>query len=62
MHGLVLCIMLNSFVGHMFYEWSFSHNVEVPIAITHNKSFISLNKYTNAFACGYVNSNKIKHK
>ena len=33
MHGLGLCIKLDSFVAHMFYEWLFSHNTAVPIAI-----------------------------
>ena len=33
MHGLGLCIKLDSFVAHMFYVWSFSHNTAVPIAI-----------------------------
>ena len=26
MHGLLLFIKLNSFVSHMLYEWSFSHD------------------------------------
>ena len=33
MHGLGLGIRLDSFVAHMFYEWSLSHNEAVPIAI-----------------------------
>ena len=33
MYGLGLCIKLDSFVAHMFYEWLFSHNTAVPIAI-----------------------------
>ena len=26
MHVLVLCIKVDSYVAHMFYAWSFSHN------------------------------------
>ena len=58
MHGLGLCIKLNSFVAHMFYAWSFSHNTVVQIAIKHNRKFLSLNTYTNVFTWGNVNSNK----
>ena len=38
-HGQVLCIKLNSFVAHMFYVWSFSHNTEVPIIINKKNIF-----------------------
>ena len=31
MHGLVLFIKVDSYVAHIFYAWSFSHNTEVPI-------------------------------
>ena len=31
MNGLGLCIKLNSFLEHMFYAFSFSHNTVVPI-------------------------------
>ena len=58
MHGLGLWIKLNSFVAHMFYAWSFSHNTVVQIAIKHNRKFLSLNTYTNVFTWGNVNSNK----
>ena len=27
MHGLVLYIKIDSFVAHMLYAWSFSHNI-----------------------------------
>ena len=33
MLGLVLYIKLNSFVAHMLYAWSFSHNTVVSIAM-----------------------------
>ena len=33
MHGLGLCIKSNSYVAHMFYEWSFGRNTVVPIAM-----------------------------
>ena len=36
MHGLRLCIKVNSFVVHMFYEWPFSHIIAVPIDINKN--------------------------
>ena len=37
MHILALCIKVHSYVAHMFYAWSFSHNTVVPIAINKNK-------------------------
>ena len=43
MHGLVLCIKLDSFVAHMFYAWSLINNTSVPISIKSNKNFLSLN-------------------
>ena len=33
MHGLGSCIKVDSYVAHMLYAWSFSHNISVPIAI-----------------------------
>ena len=36
MHGLVLCIKLNSFLACMLYVWSFSNTTEVPIAMQKN--------------------------
>ena len=39
MHGLGLCIKLNSFVTHMFYVWKLSHNKAVPIYIKYNTYF-----------------------
>ena len=43
MYVLVLCIKLNSFVEHMLYVWSFSHNAAVSMANNHNNFFPSLN-------------------
>ena len=37
MHGLGLFIKVDSYVAHMFYEWSLSHNTAVPISIKNNK-------------------------
>ena len=31
MHGVGLCIKINSIVAHMFYAWTFSNNTSVPI-------------------------------
>ena len=44
-----------------FYKWSFSHNKNVPIAIQHNKYYLSLDKYTTVFSWGSVTSNKTEH-
>ena len=55
MHGMGLCINLDSFVEHMFYAWSFSHNTEVPVGIKKNKYFLSLDTYTTEFYWGYGN-------
>ena len=41
MRGLGLCIRVDSYVAHIFYAWSFSHNTEVPIAINKKRYFIS---------------------
>ena len=60
MHGLGLCIKVNSYVAHMFYAWSFSHNTAVPIAIKNNKYFQSYNTNTTAFAWEYGNYNKVE--
>ena len=59
MHGLVLCVKVDSYVAHMFYAWPFSHNTEVILAKNKNKYFLSLNKNTSVFALGSLNSNKI---
>ena len=40
MHGLGLCIKVDSYVAHMFYAWSFSHNTAFRISI--NKIFFIL--------------------
>ena len=37
MHGLGLCIKVDSYASHMFYAWSFSHNTEVTIDTKNNK-------------------------
>ena len=42
----------------MFYKWSFSHNKTVPIAIQHDKYYLSLDKYTTVFSWGSGISNK----
>ena len=34
---LVLFVKIHSYVAHMFYAWSFSHKIVVPIAIMKNK-------------------------
>ena len=54
----VLCINLDNFVANMFYTWSLSHNIEVPIPINNNKYFLSLNTYTTVFYWGAGNKNK----
>ena len=58
MHGLGFFIKVYSYVDHMFYAWSFSHNTAVPIAKNKNKYFISLNISTTVFDWGAGNSNK----
>ena len=58
MHGIGLCIKLNSFVAYMFYVWLFSHNTAVPIAVNQNKYLLSLNTYTTVFAWGDIIPNK----
>ena len=58
MHGLGLCIKVDSYMEHMLYAWPFIHNVALPIAIKKNKYFISLNIYTTLFAWVYGNLNK----
>ena len=59
MHGLGLCIKVDSYVDHLFYAWSFSNDTEVPMAKKKNKFFLSLNKSTTIFAWGDGNSNKM---
>ena len=58
MHGLGLCIKVDSYVDHMFYEWSFSHNTSVLIDKKKNKYFLSLNTNTIILAWVDDNSNK----
>ena len=60
MHGLGLCIKVDSYVAHMFYACSFSHNTAVPIAKNNNKDFLSLNKNTTLFYWGDGNPNKME--
>ena len=62
LHGFGLCIKLDSYAVHMFYEWSLSHNTSVPISINNNKYSLSLNTHTTIFAWGYGNSDKIERK
>ena len=38
-YELVLCIKLDSYVSHMVYAVSFTHNTKAPIAINKNKYF-----------------------
>ena len=58
---LGLCIKLNTFLSHMFYEWQFSHSIEIPIDIKQNTYFISFDTYTAVFylVAGDLNKNKI---
>ena len=58
-HGLIIFIKVNSFVAHMFYAWSFSHNTAVPIAINKNRFLLFLDTNTTVFYLGSGNSNKI---
>ena len=50
LYGLGLCIKVDCYVAHMFYAWSFSHNIEVPIAIKKNKYLLSLNTNNTVFS------------
>ena len=73
-HGLGLCIKVDSYVAHMLYAWSLSHNTAVPIAINNNKYLISLNENAAVFSWGagiskkknvtirFVNMTKLKSK
>ena len=58
MHVLGFWIKVDSYVEHMFYAWSFSHNTSVPISIKKNKYFLSLNTNNTVFPWGAVNSNE----
>ena len=62
MHGLVLCIRVDSYVARIFYAWSFSHNTAVPIAKKKNKYCLYLNTNTTVFAWGAGNYNKNRIK
>ena len=57
-HGLLLCINVDSYVVHIFYAFLFGHNKAVPISINKNKCFISLNTHTTTLAWVSGNSNK----
>ena len=37
MHGLGLCIKVDSYMSHMFYAWSFSNNTAITITINNKK-------------------------
>ena len=58
MHGLGLCIKVDSYVAHMFYACSFIHNTAVPIYIKNNKYFLYFNTNTTVFSWGDGNYNK----
>ena len=58
MNGLGLCIKVDSYVAHMFYTQSFSHNKSFTIDIKNNKYFILLNTNTNVFTWEAVDCNK----
>ena len=57
-YRLGLCIKIDSYASHLFYEWSLCHNIEVPISKEKKKYFFSLDKNTNVFSWGAGNSNK----
>ena len=61
MHGLGLCIKVDSYVAHFFNAWSFSHNTLVRIAKKKNKYFLSLNTNTTVFSWGSINSTTVPH-
>ena len=50
MHGFGLCIKVDSNIAHIFYVWSFIHNIAVAITIKENKYVFSLNSHTNTCA------------
>ena len=58
MHILGLFIKANSYVTHVFYAWSFSHNTIIPIDIKRKEYFISLNTNTTVFSWIDGSSNK----
>ena len=58
MHGLGLCIKVDSHMSSIFYAWLFSNNTAVPIFINKNKYYIAFNTHTTVFAWGASNSNK----
>ena len=49
MHGLGLCMNVDSYVAHIFCACSFSHNTALPIDIKKNQYFLSLNTNTTVF-------------
>ena len=57
MHGLGLCAKADSYVAHMFYAWSFSHNTSVSISKKNNKYLLSLNTNNTLFYWGSGNYN-----
>ena len=58
MHGLGLCIKVDSYASHLFYAFSFSHNTAVLIAKKKKKYFPSLNINTTFSSWGASKYNK----
>ena len=48
-HGLGLCIKVDSYVSHMLYAWSFSNNTAVTTATKNKIYFLYLNTHSNVF-------------
>ena len=53
MHGLGLCIKVDSYMSHILYAWSLIHNTAVTISINKKKCFLSLNKIV-LYLLGYM--------
>ena len=60
MHGLGLCVKLDSFVVDILYAWSFINNTSVIISVKQNKYVLYLNKQTTMFdwVAGNLNKNR----
>ena len=58
MHGLGLCTKSISFISHVLYSLSFSHNKASPIDVNKKKYFFSLNVHTTVFDYGSGDENK----
>ena len=52
MHDLGTCVKPQSYVAHMFYAWSFSHNTVVPVAKQGLSFYLSLDSCTILFFLG----------